>query len=317
MPSITKRLLARLRWAVLLCILIPLDARGGPVETWESQAPQDPFVGTGDLAWTGDVTAWAVTTATWPTAPAQDFAGVRSLRSANHGSINGGDTAVETVLTNVSGEIDFSKPMEWGVFFSGNSATINTSRRADFILLADVPDAGTVENPDGILNGYKLTLWDPLSDAVSNIPPSSHEGSTSGDTLTLWRVDDTDDRWRQVGSIALAGVDDLREGWNLRARRDPDGTWSIGMASGAIGQTPALTSLGVDPDPPDLANFVVAYSGVGWSAPNNTTNDHTDFGFDNFSVAAVPEPTGIALSIAGLAILFVARLAKRGRRGLV
>jgi hypothetical protein len=34
------------------------------------------------------------------------------------------------------------------------------------------------------------------------------------------------------------------------------------------------------------------YAGVGWTAPNNTTNDHTDFGFDNFSVESVVPEAG-------------------------
>jgi hypothetical protein len=48
----------------------------------------------------------------------------------------------------------------------------------------------------------------------------------------------------------------------------------------------------------------ISYAGVGWTAPNNTTNDHTDFGFDNFRVVAIPEPTSFAL--AGLCLVAAA-----------
>jgi hypothetical protein len=297
--------------AVLPTVLVALRVDAALVETWESQATQNPFLGTGDLIWSGDVSAWAITTATWPTSPAQDFAGARSLRSDNHGSLSGAPV-VETVFTNISSEVDFSRSIEWSVFFSGNSAIISVEKRADFLLLADTPSAAIIEDPLG-LNGYKLTLWDPRADAASNVPPLSHEAAALADSLTLWRVDDTDDRWRVVGSIPLGTeIDDIREGWNLRARRDPDGTWSIGFATGAIGQTPPLTSLGIDPGAPDLSNFIgTAFAGVGWLAPNNTTNDHRDFGFDNFSVTAVPEPSAGAVILSGLAILTLTGLVKR------
>jgi hypothetical protein len=277
------------------------------IESWESQAAVSPFTGTGDVNWTGDVSAWAITTATWPTAPAQDFAGTKSLRSSNHTSIAGGADSVETVVTNITSAVDFTKPMEWGVFFSGNSISIQPSRRADFILLSDTSTVGTIEDP-ALLNGYKLTLTDPYANATDNVPPSSHAGASLADSLTLWRVADNDDRWRVVGSIPVASTDDIRDGWNLRARRDVDGTWSIGFANGVIGQTPALTSLGIDAGAPALSAFSGSvYAGVGWTAPNNTTNDYRDFGFDNFSVAAVPEPSVGLLTVFGGFLLIMVR----------
>jgi hypothetical protein len=197
-------------------------------ETWESQANTDPFTGTGDLTWTGDVRAWAITTETWPTAPAQDFAGDHSLRSANHGSVAGAPV-VETVITDISSAVNFAYRMEWNVFFSGNSASIQPSRRADFILLSDNSNVGVLEDPTG-LNGYKITLWDPFADGTSNTPPSSHESAVGlADSLTLWSVDSTDDRWRVMGSIPLGATDDLRDGWNVRAVREATGEWSIGI----------------------------------------------------------------------------------------
>jgi hypothetical protein len=295
-------------FALIACLTATAPA--AIMETWESQSATDPFTGTGDVTWTGDLPAWAITTATWPTSPAQDFAGVRSLRSTNHGSVTGGANAIETVVTDITTAVDFSSPLEWSVFFSGNSASIQPSRRADFILLSDVSSVGTIEDPSS-LNGYKVTLWDPYFNATDNVPPSSHEGAALADSLTLWRTTDTDDRWRVVGSIPLGTTDDLRDGWNIRARLDTDGTWSIGFANGAIGQTPALTSLGIDAGAPALSAFSGSvFAGVGWTAPNNSTNDYHDFGFDNFRVGAVPEPaTAWLLAFAGLGVVNL-----RGRR---
>ncbi|MEX0937742.1 MAG: PEP-CTERM sorting domain-containing protein [Pirellulales bacterium] len=316
--SRTRRLLARAaRFSLVLLpamftalTLCASPAHGVILESWESQAATDPFTGSGDLTWTGDVEAWAITTESWPTSPAQDFAGERSLRSANHRSVEDGTSVVETVVTDIAAELDFSMPIEWNVFFSGNSVDINTSRRADFILLSDSSDPTIIEEPDDMMNGFKLSLGDPLFDATGNVPPSSHEGAALDDSLTLWRVDDTDDRWRVVGSIPLLGIadDDLNEGWNLRARLEPDGEWLIGFATGAIGQMPTLTSLGMDPGAPDFTNFAgSAFGGVGWLAPNNTAGDHDDFGFDNFSVASVPEPATWLLAILGAALLGIGR----------
>jgi CheY-like chemotaxis protein len=180
---------------------------------------------------------------------------------------------------------------------------IAVTGRTDFILLSDRAGPIPPEQPDGALNGYKLTLNDPYANATDNIPPSSHEGAALADSLTLWRITAPDDRWRVVGSIPLGATDDIRDGWNLRARRDVDGTWSIGFANGSIGQVPALTSLGIDAGAPALSAFdFISYAGVGWTAPNNTTNDHTDFGFDNFRVVAIPEPAGAFLAV--IAMLF-------------
>lgn len=294
-------------------ILSTTVSRAAIIETWESQPAQSPFTGTGDLTWTGDLSAWAITTATWPTSPAQDFGGSRSLRTTNHTSAAGGAQIVETVVTNITSEVNFSAPLEWSVFFSGNSASIQPNRRADFILLSDAQATNEIEDPSS-MNGYKLTLNDPYANATDNIPPSSHAGAALADSLTLWRVAGGDDRWRVVGSIPLGSTDDLRDGWNLRARRDVDGTWSIGFANGLIGQTPVLTSLGVDAGAPPLSAFSGnVYAGVGWTAPNNTTNDHTDFGFDNFRVAAgvIPEPMSVMLlGVAACWLLFI-----RGNRG--
>ncbi len=299
-------LLARVLCAIPL-LLVASPAQAVILETWESQPATNPFTGTGDVAWVGDLGAWSITsTSTWPTSPAQDFAGRRSLRSSNHGSVGAPtpNTVAETVVTDISGELDLSRQMEWRVFFSGNLASIQPSRRADFILLSDSADASVIEDPNDMLNGFKLTLWDPYSHATDNIPPSSHEDSSLGDSLTLWSVDDSDDRWREVGSIALTDPN-LRDGWNLRVVLDPDGTWRVGYAIGAIGQTPGLTALGVAvPNPADFAG--AAYSGVGWVAPT-TDNDYTDFGFDNFRVAAVPEPSSIMLALVSVVLLMARR----------
>jgi hypothetical protein len=283
-------------------------------ETWESQANTNPFTGTGDLTWSGDVTAWAITTATWPTAPAQDFAGAHSLRTSNHGSVTGAPV-VETVITDVSSAINFSQRMEWNVFFSGNSASIQPSRRADFILLSDSSSVGLLEDPTG-LNGYKITLWDPFADGTANTPPSSHESAVGlADTLTLWSVDDTDDRWRVMGSIPLGATDDIRDGWNIRAVRESTGQWSIGFVNGPIGGVPALTPIGSDTV--NLSAFSgPTYAGVGWTAPT-TDNDFTDFGFDNFRIGTVVPETasivtwGMLLAFAGLGLAFPKRSPRR------
>lgn len=301
---ITNRRLTSSICALALSISLLSSAHAEILETWESQPATNPFAGTGDLTWSGDVAAWAITTATWPTSPAQDFAGQRSLRSANHGSTAAGQV-VETIVTNISSEFGLTNPLEWSVFLSGNSISIQPNRRADIILLSDTSNVGAIEDPDNAMNGYKLTLNDPYADGTDNIPPSSHESAAVADSLTLWRVTDADDRWRVVGSIPLGATDDIRDGWNIRARLNSNGTWEIGFANGAIGQVPVLTSLGFDVGGPTPSTFVgTAYAGVGWTAPFNTTNDHSDFGFDNFSVRVVPEPT--AALLAALCIVSVA-----------
>jgi hypothetical protein len=176
--------------------------------------------------------------------------------------------------------------MEWNVFFSGNSVSIQPSRRGDFILLSDSSSVGTIEDPTG-MNGYKITLWDPFADATANTPPSSHEDAALADSLTLWSVDSTDDRWRVMGTIPLVDPN-LNDGWNIRAVREATGEWSIGYANGPIGTAPALTPMGSDTV--SVSAFSgPTYGGVGWIAPI-TDNDFTDFGFDNFSVeSVVPE----------------------------
>jgi hypothetical protein len=268
-------------------------------ETWET-AKSDPFNGAGNLTWTGDLAAWAHTDATWPMFPdgGQVFAGGGSLRSAHHRTVMANAVVVETVITNISSEADFSRPMEWSVFISGNSIVMQPNRRADFILLADTPDVGAIEHPNFALNGYKLTLDDPYANPINAHPPHSHQASNLADALILWRVNENDDRWRIVGSIPLGSTDNINAGWNLRVRRDVDGTWSIGFANGAPGQTPALTSLGIDAGGPALVSFAgSAYAGVGWAAP---PPDNWEFGFDNFRVFAVPEPSTALLAILGL-----------------
>jgi hypothetical protein len=204
--------------AILVYFCLASPATAELLETFESQ-PTGSWGGVGDLIWTGDPGAWAIDTATWPFSPAQDFAGQRSLRSSNHRS-TAGMQEVETVITDISSELDFTKPMEWSVFFSSNSITIQPNRRADFILLSDRAGPIPPEEPDGALNGYKLTLNDPFFDATDNIPPSTHEGAALGDSLTLWRIAAPDDRWRVVGSIPVGATQDIRDGWKLRARRD-------------------------------------------------------------------------------------------------
>ncbi len=290
------------QWAIfagafVLCLWTQSISRASIVqETWESQPQTDPFTGAGDLTWTGDVSAWAIRTAAWPTLPAQDFAGDRSLRSANHGSTSTSQV-VETVVTNISSAVSAPAVLQWSVFFSGNSIVIQPNRRADFILLADSSSVGGIEDPDHIINGYKLTLNDPYADAGDNIPPFSHEAGALSDSLTLWSVTSTDDRWRIVGSIPIVappGTMDIRDGWNISAQLDANGIWSIGFANGAIGTPVALTTLGMAVGGPALSSFIGnAYAGVGWTAPNNTTNDYKDFGFDNFSFISspLPEPT--------------------------
>jgi hypothetical protein len=306
------RLLPQLVAAALLVNFAQVAAAALVVETWESQGNTDPFTGTGDLSWSGDVGAWAITTETWPTSPAQDFAGDRSLRSSNHGSVEGGPRVVETVVTDISSAVNLSRRMQWDVFFSGNSAFIQPNRRADFVLLSDSSNVGLLEDPLG-LNGFKLTLWDPYADGTDNVPPSSHEAAALADSLTLWSVDSTDDRWRVLGSMPLGSTDNLRDGWNVRAVRETTGEWFIGFANGAIGNVPTLTSMGFDPFSVSVFTGSI-YGGIGWTAPNNTTNDHTDFGFDNFQVqsAVVPE----AASLVVWALLFTsAGLGCRLRRG--
>lgn len=271
----------------LLTFIPAITTLGEILETWESGTLNAGV--NGDLVWVGDTAAYDVASAIWPTDPAIDFEGDRSLRSENHDGTN-----PQTIVTRIDSQLAFHKDLTWSVFFSGNSVIISPSRRADFIVLADTSDVNDIEDP-GTINGYKVTLWDPYATATDNTPTSSHEDSTLGDSLALWSVDEDDDRWRVIGALELGATatDNLRDGWNIKVTRKNNGDWYLGYSNGAYGtKITNWTLVGSDTVPMSVFSNTAVYAGVGWLAPDNTENDHTDFGFDNFHI---PEPATISL----------------------
>lgn len=96
-------------------------------ETWESQAT-GPFTGAGDVTWVGDTAPFRIATEAWPSSPAQDFAGTRSIRHTN------AVASTSTILTSFS--LDGDSPTLWQVFASGNSADVSSGRGFDLILMS-------------------------------------------------------------------------------------------------------------------------------------------------------------------------------------
>ena len=281
---------------VVIATFIPAVALADILETWESGTENAGV--NGDLTWYGDTAAYDVASEVWPSGP--DFDGDRSLRSEN-----AVDDIPATVVTRIDSSLRFDKDLTWSVYFSGNTTTFSSNRRADLILMADTNDVNDIEDPgtaNGI-NGYKVTLTDPYANATDNKPPSSHEDTTAlGDSLTLWSVDDTDHRWRVVGSVEVSSSSGMADGWNIEVKRSSTGDWYIGYSNGAYGtETGGWNNVGSDTVSMTAFSGTAVYGGVGWLAPDNTETDLDDFGFDNFQL--IPEPATLSLIVLAGALL--------------
>ena len=263
-------------------------------ETWESR-PLEPFSGLGDVLWLGDTDSFEVTDATWPTGP--DFDGFRSLRSNSNA---GGTTS--TIVTEISDTFDAAVDFNWSIFASGNSAAITSSKRFDLILLSDSDTPSSLESPSSI-NGYKLSLWDPLAGGGEG-----HAGTLLDDSLSLWKATSSDTEWQLLDAYEFDFGVDMNLGWNLNVTRSRVGEWNVSFANGAastLSETPVIT----------VTDNTVPLSGGTWYSGlgvMTTATDATDFGVDNF-VTAIPEPA-TAVFILGALALGVLLLRERRKR---
>jgi len=286
--------------AVVLGTVAP--AAAAVVESWESQGLTDPFTGSGDRTWTGDVNDWAITSATWATG--EPFVGNRSLRSSNVPA-----STPSTIVTDVTAVTDLAKGYDWSIFVSGNDLDFGGNRRLDLILLSDTGNTAALKSPSNNVRAYKLTLWDPLSNPAADFPANSHEAALLGESLTLWSVDNDDDRWRVIAStdVPLAQQDfDL--GFNVNASRAADGTWSFGYSTGPAGTPVTVFTTALPTAAENDVAFTGAssfYTGIGWTA-RGTFDDNTDLGVDQLAIGIIPEP-GTALLLLPTTLLLIRR----------
>jgi hypothetical protein len=251
-------------------LLLPGTSVATPVlETWESES-NGAFDGTtANNVWLGDATSFFIDSATWPpTPPSPDFAGSHSLRSPGSG------VAMDlTTVTSISGAFDATQTMRWSVFVSGLSQNItSTPRDFSLILMSDSSTAANIES--GSVNGYRLRLGDNPALGASSDSLLFEEANGSG--------------WSILTNIPLAGTDrNINEGWNLLVQRTPAGVFTFGFANGAIG-----TAVPLSFSTTDTSVTSASFAGMNYRTP--ATGDNA-FGFDNFQVAAVPEPATLAL----------------------
>lgn len=243
-------------------------------ETWESQANQNPFLGTGDVTWTGDLSAYQIDSASWPVSPAQDFAGSHSLHS-----ITSTSGVTNTVVTAFS--FNPIRPTFWSTFVSGSTAAngelTTTPRAFDLLLVSDSNSTPAIEA--GTINGYRLRLVG----RTGSIDSFLFQKATGSGWTTLNFLD--------VGTGASTG-----QGWNILVHRESNGTWQYGYANGTIG-TPVAS---IDNAIVDTGILSGSFSGMSWVSPSGGSNL---FGFDNFLITSIPEPSVIVFIALGLGFL--------------
>lgn len=236
-------------------------------ETWESQAT-GPFTGAGDVTWVGDTAPFRIATEAWPSAPAQDFAGTKSIRHTN------AVASTSTILTSFS--LDSDSPTLWQVFVSGNSADVTSGLGFDLILMSDSSNAADVEA--GNVNGYRLRL----------------AGTT--DSL-FFQEANGGGVWTTLSSLPFGFGANINTGWNILVYRETGGTWTYGYTTGTIGSAVAR----VNPTS-DTTVTSSSFAGMSWFSP---ASDAGDFGFDNFLIVTIPEPTSAALFLGSLGLCFL------------
>ena len=243
-------------------------------ETWESQAVQNPFTGTGDVTWTGDLSGYQITTANWPTGPA--FAGSRSLRS------NAAVAVTNTVITAFA--FNPSRPTTWSVFVSGNigdGTGFTSGRGFDVVLVSDSSNISSLEA--GTINGYRLRLAGNTTNTIDNLILQKATGSG----------------WSTINQTPVGIGANVTQGWNLEIFRESNGTWTYGFANGAIGTPVPRDSAVVD-----TAVSSGSQAGMSWFSPATSANI---FGFDNFLITSVPEMSpAMAISLSAV-LLFASR----------
>lgn len=235
----------------LLSVFYSSSFADGLLEGFEVEN-QDPFNGSGELTWTGDVGDFEITTATWPREPNPDFAGDHSLRS------KGGSELNSTIVTDISTAYSSTLTVRWEVFVSGNSADITNGRGFAIILFVNSSNISNIE--DGSVNGYRLRLADP-------------DGG-DGDGFYLEKASGSG--WSKIDEYSISPSPNINEGWNIAVERESDGTWNWGFSNGAIGTSVTLSESVVDND-----HTSGDYSGMYWYS---SATDANDFGFDNFKV---------------------------------
>ncbi len=237
--------------AFLLSVFYSSTFADGLLEGFEVEN-QDPFNGSGELTWTGDVSDFEITTATWPYGSTNDFAGDHSLRSRDIGELN------STIITDISTVYSSALTVRWEVYVSGNSADITNNKGFAIILFVNSSIISNIE--DGSVNGYRLRLADPDGE--------------DGDGFYLEKASGSG--WSKIDEYSITPSPNINEGWNVAVERESDGTWNWGFSNGAIGTSITLSESVVDND-----HTTGDYSGMYWYS---TAGDANDFGFDNFKV---------------------------------
>lgn len=212
---------------------------------------QDPFGGTAELTWAGDISDFMITTSTWPYGSDVDFDGDYSLRSKDNGELN------STIITDISGTYNSSLKMHWEVYVSGNSASITLSKGFAMILFVDSDNISDIEN--GNVNGYRIRLADP----------------SGGDPDGLYLEKASGSGWGKIDEIQT-GSANINQGWNIIVERIADGTWNWGYSNDSLGSPVTLSETVTDND-----HLSGSWAGMYWYS---TATDAADFGFDNFIV---------------------------------
>lgn len=212
---------------------------------------QDPFNGSSNLTWIGDVGDFEITTAGWPVSPAPDFSGNNSLRALANQELN------STILTDISQVFSSDLKMRWEIFVSGKSTTVTSTRGFSLILFVDSNDIDKIES--GAVSGYRIHVCDPVG---------------YQDGIFLEKASGFG--WEIIDYIETTEVIKLNQGWNIVVERDPFGNWIWGYSNGVYNVSVFFTESISDSD------FTLGlFSGINWYS---IASYSSSFGFDNFRV---------------------------------